>query len=308
MTLRYPGPLAAVSLLGLLLPLASPLQAELHGHLAWLLDLAVHWQWLYLTGLLLACLLGVWRDRRWLLLLLATPLPWLTAAPQLPPGDGSELRVASANVHLHNRDIAPLARWLAQRQVDLLILLEVSPDYAEALQQLPGYKYRLIHAERSPFGIALLSRLPLEDPQVVADARGIVHLQAHLRFAGCTLQVTALHPMPPLSPLDHARRDQQLQQQLGQTLPGLLAGDLNATPWSSAFTGLADRGWRRASGLAGTWPSFAAGLLGIPIDHILASQHWHLRGHERGPGLGSDHLPVLARLALPACTKPGTAR
>lgn len=289
---------------GLLLPLASAWLASTSGSLPWLLDLAVHWQWLFLGGLILSVLLNLRHDRRWLALLLATPLPWLSATAELEPGTGMELRVASANVNLHSRDIAPLARWLEQTQPDLLILLEVSPHYAQALEQLPGYAYRLVLPQNSPFGIALLSRLPLENSQAVHDDQGIPHLQARLQFAGCSIQVSAFHPMPPLTPAYHTQRNRQLQSLLvDDDQPLLLAGDLNATPWSSAFSGLQAQGWRRASGLAPTWPSFAAGLFGIPIDHVLASWHWRLLGHERGPDIGSDHLPVLAHLALPACPK-----
>ncbi|MFG0382545.1 endonuclease/exonuclease/phosphatase family protein [Pseudomonas sp. zbq_18] len=293
---------------GLLLPLASGWLAGASGTLPWLLDLAAHWQWLFLGGLLLSALLQSRQDRRWLALLLATPLPWLSASASLEPGAGVELRVASANVNPNNRDITPLASWLEQAQPDLLVLLEVSPHYAQALQQLPSYTYRLVHAQDSPFSIALLSRLPLKNAQAHADDQGIVHLQAQTRFADCAIHITALHPMPPLTPAYHAQRNQQLNGLLvDDAQPRLLAGDLNATPWSSAFSGLQARGWRRASGLAPTWPSFGAGLLGIPIDHVLASRHWHLLGHERGPDIGSDHLPVLVRLALPPCPVGGAS-
>lgn len=292
------------SLLGLLLPLPSNALAGTSGPLPWLLDLASHWQWLFLAGLVLTALLGAWRDRRWLLPLLATPLPWLSAAPELPTGRGGpELRVASANVHLDSSDIAPLAAWLVQAQPDLLVLLEVSPPYAKALQQLPGYPHRLIHADSSPFGIALLSRLPLSHSGVEMDDQGIPHLRAQLRLADCNISMTAFHPMPPLSPDFHAGRDTRLRELLQNSgeQPALLAGDLNATPWSSAFAGLDARGWRRASGLAPTWPSLGAGVMGIPIDHVLATRHWRLLAQERGPRIGSDHLPVLVRLGLASC-------
>jgi endonuclease/exonuclease/phosphatase (EEP) superfamily protein YafD len=298
--------LSVCCLIGLLLPLLNGPLSGARGTLPWLLDLASHWQWLFLAGLLLTALLGAWRDRRWLLLLLATPLPWLSAAPILPAGDGgAELRVASANVHLSATEIAPLSQWLEQTRPDVLVLLEVSPQYATALRQLPGYPHRLIHADDSPFGIALLSRLPLRQPRVNADDQGIAHLRAQLRFAGCDLAMTAFHPMPPLSADYQTRRDRRLHELLRSAgeQPALLAGDLNATPWSSAFVGLDELGWRRASGLAPTWPSLGAGLMGIPIDHVLATRHWRLLGHERGPDIGSDHLPVLARLSLERCAR-----
>ena len=205
--------LALACLLGLLLPWLRPLTGT-EGTLPWLLDLASHWQWLFAAGLALTALGGAWRERRWLLALLAVPLPWLSAAPVLPSGsgEGPQLRVASANLHLDSTDLAPLAAWLEQARPDLVVLLEVSPRYARELEKLPGYPHRLVHAEHSPFGIALLSRLPLEQGHKGRDDQGIVHLRAQLEFAGCALSMTAFHPMPPLLPEDQARRDRLLKQ------------------------------------------------------------------------------------------------
>lgn len=73
----------------------------------------------------------------------------------------------------------------------------------------------------------------------------------------------------------------------------LLAGDLSATPWSSALIGTERAGLSRATGLSPTWSSRH---IGIPIDHVLASRHWRRSAYTRGPDIGSDHLPV--RVAL----------
>jgi endonuclease/exonuclease/phosphatase (EEP) superfamily protein YafD len=79
-------------------------------------------------------------------------------------------------------------------------------------------------------------------------------------------------------------------------IPTVLAGDLNATPWSSAFSGLAQLGLRRASGFTATWPAVLQGVLGPPNDQALVTQHWAVVARQVGPLLGSDHLPVLVRL------------
>jgi endonuclease/exonuclease/phosphatase (EEP) superfamily protein YafD len=116
------------------------------------------------------------------------------------------------------------------------------------------------------------------------------------------VRILAEHPMPPLSPFYHGQRNQKLAERAGDagvsSLPTVLAGDLNATPWSSAFSGLAAKWLRRATGIVPTWPAAGAWLPGIPIDHVLVSRHWAVVSQERGPDLGSDHYPVLVRLAL----------
>ena len=106
--------------------------------------------------------------------------------------------------------------------------------------------------------------------------------------------------MQPISPAFAASRDRQLRAwaRLAELQPTLLPGDLNATPWSRAFNHLDALGLRRATGLAPTWPAALRGFAGIPIDHVLASRHWMRIDSSRGPDLGSDHAPVLARVTL----------
>ncbi|GAB2893673.1 endonuclease/exonuclease/phosphatase family protein [Uliginosibacterium flavum] len=298
--------LALLCLVGLLLPLASHLLAASDSTLAWLIDLACHWQWLYVCGLLVFGALAAWADRGWACLLLALPLPWLTAAPSAPTlAQGVVvLSVVSANVHLENDDAQSLRRWLGVTRPDVVILLEVSPAYAAGLQGLSDYPHQQLLTQEGPFSMALLSRHPLFGVEVLRDADGIPGLAASLDVAGQRVRILAEHPMPPLSRYDHVQRNQKLAARAAEAaasaLPSVLAGDLNATPWSSAFAGLAGQGLRRASGITPTWPAIGRAFPGIPIDHVLVSSHWAVVSTARGPDLGSDHYPVLVRLALPA--------
>ena len=54
------------------------------------------------------------------------------------------------------------------------------------------------------------------------------------------------------------------------------------------------------AGAVGTWPTFAPALLGLPIDHVLATANWQVQGLrviEAEDGAGSDHRPIVATLA-----------
>ena len=301
--LRRMRVLAPLCALGLLLPaLLALLPAESAGTLVWLLDLGANWQWLFVAATAISAGLATLVDRRWALLLPMLPLPWLTASALLPPARAAApaLTIVSANVHMDNQDVAPLARWLAQEKPDLVVVLEVAPIYAQGLMALGAYPYRHIVPQDSPFGIAVLSRHPLSGARTVQDADGIPHIDALLEWQGRQIRLIAVHPMPPISAAFAASRDRQLAawaKSAGRQ-PTLLAGDLNATTWSSAFNGLDALGLRRATGLAPTWPTALRALSGIPIDHVLASHHWKRVDSSRGPDLGSDHAPVLARVAF----------
>lgn len=300
--------LAPTCAFGLATPLISEGLVGFSGTLEWIVDLASHWQWLYLAGLVLACTIASFNDRRWALWLLALPLFWLTASnPTSDVGhemvpNANVLTVASANVHVGNHDTAPLVRWLAVSKPDALVLQEVSPKYAKKLETLRDYPFRHLMPRNDPFGIAVLSRFPISQIHTVADEGGIQHIDALIDWNGKQIRLTAWHPMPPISQYDHTMRNRQLlalaKEAKASGLPTIVAGDLNATPWSIAFSKLDLAGLRRASGLTPTWPAIGRGWMGIPIDHVLVTSQWSVVEREVGPNLGSDHLPVFVRIAL----------
>jgi endonuclease/exonuclease/phosphatase (EEP) superfamily protein YafD len=80
--------------------------------------------------------------------------------------------------------------------------------------------------------------------------------------------------------------------------PVLLVGDLNATPWSHGMRLLrdgTDLGYRSPDpAWTATWYSFY--LLGIPIDHALATPPLVIARREIGPSVGSDHRPQLLEI------------
>ena len=72
-------------------------------------------------------------------------------------------------------------------------------------------------------------------------------------------------------------------------------------PWSQPIRDLADDADLRSIygrfGLAGTWPA-NAWLLRIPLDNCLVSKEIAVAGRRVGPGIGSDHLPLIVDFAL----------
>lgn len=315
-------------LLGLLLPWLSAvlvrhgLQSGLGepGTTAWLIDLAAHWQQLFAVGwivlLVLWCAIGESPRLQWLPLLAVAGLIWLSASPALPtaraagpsPGTAS-LRIVVANVNVANRDPGRLIAWLRQHPGDVLVVPELNPAYAEALAaaltELPHHSLHPVTG--SAFGIGVYARMPLRDVVLAPDDDGIPALGATVDLDGRPVRVVAVHPMPPIATRWHGARDRLLHAlasgahpALGpdRNLPRLLAGDLNATPWSSALHLAADGGLRRATGLRGTWPAHWGGYLGIPIDHVLGSAEWQVVSTRQGPDIGSDHAPIHVELRL----------
>ncbi|XVJ71400.1 MAG: endonuclease/exonuclease/phosphatase family protein [Rhizobacter sp.] len=273
------------------------------GRLTWLVDLVAHWQWLFIACLMLGLVAACFVARRHLFFAFLLPLPWVTASPALPAGaHGVMLTVASANVHVSNTQVGPLAAWLALEEPDVVVLLEVSRALGPQLPSITQYPHQVVQADDSPFGIAVLSKWPLTNAAIKQDADGITHIEAEVLQGQQRIQLLAVHPMPPLSPHFHQARNEALRcfavQLQADGRPALLVGDLNATPWSSAFAGLEALGLRRATGLRPTWPAWGQGVVGIPIDHVLASSHWRVKQQHVSNAFGSDHLPVVVQLVL----------
>lgn len=266
------------------------------GSLAWLLDLASHWQQLWLPLAIFGCLCL----KRWATRLIAALLLALTCAlavpPALPDAKGEPgIRIVSANLHLGNQDPQALAGWLREREAELVILVELNSGYAAALRQQSALPHwHVVPSDHSPWGLGLASVWPLSAVRLERNADGIPHLRARVEHPGGPFEIIALHPMPPLAPHWYARRNADLRA-LRADAPALLAGDLNASPWSSAAQLLQQNGWRRASGLQPTWPN---SVLGIAIDAVWAVGPWTLRERQVGPPIGSDHRPLFVELRL----------
>ena len=84
----------------------------------------------------------------------------------------------------------------------------------------------------------------------------------------------------------------------------VLAGDFNLTPWAPDFSELLARGHLTDSalfysGLSATWLSRLP-FVGLLIDHVLVSPHIGVLSNRVGEDVGSDHLPLIVHLAIPA--------
>ena len=83
----------------------------------------------------------------------------------------------------------------------------------------------------------------------------------------------------------------------------------NTTPWSAAFQPLNEELLNSMNGFGWqpTYPA-GAGLLMLPIDHLLHSGHLTTVDRSTGPDLGSDHLPLIVTVADSAEVAAGAGR
>jgi endonuclease/exonuclease/phosphatase (EEP) superfamily protein YafD len=293
--------------------------AGLAGAWFWLFDLTTHfrWYWLVLSVAGLAACLKWRRPTAVACLAIAAAanardlLPyWLpaTAAAAATAEDDRRVFVISMNVHRVNDDATAAVAYLRERRPDVVAVLEVDDDWAAALEGLADlFPHRVIRPRADNFGIALLSRWPLADAEIVAfSSTGFPSIVATVRRPAGDFRFIATHPYPPFN----ARCTAELTAHLdalgarvaAERLPCVVAGDFNAAPWSRPFrrlvaaSGLVDSGLGR--GVRPTWHAHLPAPR-IPIDHVLVPAEATVLRREVGPDIGSDHYPVEAEILLP---------
>ena len=280
--------------------------------LGWPFELFSHFRVQYAAAALLLAVLLAWRRAAVPAVLALVIAGWhalpgiaaKTGAAEAPDCAGPLFTVATANVQFSNTRPEAFRAWLATQPADFLVIQEVTEAWAAEFEAQAAYPYRHIVSREDPYGLALLSRWPLESVTLVDLAGdGLPSLAGIVDAGGQRIRFLGLHTHWPLTPALAAARDEALQGAAALAsaadLPVVLLGDLNLTPDSPAFDRLLDeaglqdvmhgRGWR-PTWLAGFWP------LALRIDHVLVSSSLCVEQAEVGPPIGSDHRPVVARL------------
>ena len=283
------------------------------GRVHWFFDLFSHFLVHVAAAVAVAVLLAA-LARAWLLFLgglltlagCAIPIWPYLASPPAAVADAS-LRVLVFNVHTANRETDRFIDFVRASDPDLVALMEITPEWATALEVLHDeYPHRESTPRTDNFGIAVYSKLALGDPRVLSTAEvELPSVTARLVVGKKPVTLLVTHPPPPLGEAMARMQTRQLAD-LARQLGGrnsrlLVVGDLNATPWSSTYREFAQRSGLRngrlGRGIQPTWPATYP-WLGIPIDHVLVGVGLTVSRHQRGPDLGSDHLPIVADVGV----------
>jgi endonuclease/exonuclease/phosphatase (EEP) superfamily protein YafD len=309
---RFAKPFSACSCAAGFLSVASIFEG-----LDWRLQLLAHWRPHLAICLALAAAILIRQGRRGTGLALAglAGITFLSALPALryvqprvanAAGPvGASYRLASFNVNYGNHGYARVRDWLEENRPDVVILVEMNPRWRRQLSAMSKqYPWQCwTPGKRYGDGIGIFSRYPLEKETVLNPGGGLkMALTARVRLPGAAIcRLVGVHPHAPRSYEETRQRDAYLRavdsMVAGLAEPVVVAGDFNTTPWSYGFRLLTEASGLRGAGLLPTWPAPLAGI-GIPIDHVLATKGAAVARLTRGPGLGSDHLPLLAEIGV----------
>jgi endonuclease/exonuclease/phosphatase family metal-dependent hydrolase len=214
------------------------------------------------------------------------------------------------NVNTQTGDAGLVREVVKEHNPDILVLQEVNAQWVQELAWLTNsLPYSHVEAREDNFGIGVFSKPPMTGVKYlhIGDAH-VPSLLATISVDQGLLHVLATHPVPPVGPAYSHWRNRQLAEMpshVDASVPFLLIGDLNVSPWNHNFTtllrqsGLLDSA--RGHGVQPTWPS-SNPLLRIPLDHCLHSPSITVVDRKIGAGVSSDHYPLIVDFCLPAAT------
>ncbi len=283
------------------------------GSTSWIFDLLANFRFQLAIGLILVGALyfvGFGRSVAFLFVAVGLVTAFLIAPLYLQnpaPAAGEEsLRIVSFNVGAGRADTEELTTWVGDSDADLVFLLESTEDWVSAMPTSDiGYSISNEIPEDRHYGISVLGRDTANVEQLRLGVTRDPVMRVETTLAGQTIAVYAVHPRPPDSEAKSEARDslftELAERVAGETMPVIVIGDFNASPWSYAFreftaeTDLINS--QNGYGLSATWPT-GFPLVLVPLDHMLHSDGLTTVGREVGPDLGSDHLPLTVEVAF----------
>ncbi|WP_312798090.1 endonuclease/exonuclease/phosphatase family protein, partial [Tianweitania sp.] len=152
---------------------------------------------------------------------------------------GERFRLVASNVKMSNRDYAAHIRIIEQSGPDILVLMEVDKAWMDGLAPvLDRYPYRVDQSQENSYGMAMVSKVRLDDVSVqdlltegVPSIFATVVLDESLRF-----RLYSIHPEPPVPHRGTEGRDGETAlislAARKESGPLIVTGDLNDVAWS----------------------------------------------------------------------------
>lgn len=220
------------------------------------------------------------------------------------------LKLVQANLHYYNSEKNAAFEGLHLAAADVYVLLEVNDKDRERFAKLRGDKFDYGYAEVEgfPAGIGVISKFPIVKRQLhqFPGSKAKV-LQLTLAVENELFELVVLHPPSPRTSSKWQQRNDIFDYTtlLLQTPAShrLVAGDLNATPWSANFIKMntlspcyASQGYY-VSWYGTDWLKKLGAVGGLPIDHCFASDALTVSAFKTVPLNGSDHLGLSYNLS-----------
>ncbi|MEM7192176.1 MAG: endonuclease/exonuclease/phosphatase family protein, partial [Pseudomonadota bacterium] len=227
------------------------------------------------------------------------------AAPDAARDAERFMRIASFNMwgkgDLHASRVED---FLKDSDADAVVLEEVRWKHEDFLKRLQAtYPH-----QSGTHGLVILSKHPIVDKGRLDRPgepywRSLIVSWARLDVNGTEVDLVGAHMARPFFPAQHSV-DLETLARFVASRPGhvIVAGDFNSAPWTRHLQSFAtETGLRRLNTFQPTWPARWRELPLLPllpIDNVFISSGLDRIEFTAGPRLESDHLPVIADIAL----------
>jgi endonuclease/exonuclease/phosphatase (EEP) superfamily protein YafD len=221
--------------------------------------------------------------------------------------DGGAIDVASVNVRTTTAGRDAVFRWIEGSNADLVVLLESSEAWVELVRERGlGYRVMAQIPDDRVYGVTVLARSTLSVELLRAGDADEIVIRTETTVDDTPVVIYAFQPRTPTSPDTAAARDEVVdfvaRRAQDETSPVIVVGALNVTPWSHSFRNLTNTAnlidSSRGFGFQPSWPATQWRPLHIPTDHLLHSPELTTVDRLVGPDVGSEHRPLLVRVAL----------
>ncbi len=227
--------------------------------------------------------------------------------PQTDIQPNEELKILSLNLLSSNNEFEEVIALITKEDPDVILLQEVNSKWDQNLNSFDEqYPYTLERIREDNFGMVVYSKLKPEEFKVVSFSEaGVPSFFFQILLNKNRVNVITTHPLPPVGSdyftmrNDHFENLNNFLTELDEEI--IVIGDLNSTNFSPNFrkivNGTSLRDSRLGFGLQNTWNARMK-LISIAIDHVLVTEGIHVSEHRTGPDIGSDHLPLITKIAL----------
>jgi endonuclease/exonuclease/phosphatase (EEP) superfamily protein YafD len=229
----------------------------------------------------------------------------------VPPISGARLRVMSMNLKYTQAHGDLIDSQILHYKPDVLALEDYTPFAQTTIETSTGntYPYRQFYFNYLQ-GLAIYSRLPFVGTPTTTFNNARREMRAVILFQNRPLTIYVEHPYSPrsmrrimnnrMATLDLASQVMKEKNQV------IAAGDFNFTETTAneaalKLVGLADGFETAGQGRGSTWPvepRWKQWLPGVRIDHVFFSPGLTCTWFGVGQYDGSDHLPVIADIAI----------
>jgi endonuclease/exonuclease/phosphatase (EEP) superfamily protein YafD len=232
-------------------------------------------------------------------------LPLYTDSPAEAAQPAEDFTIVSFNVDQKASLRDATFRWLDTVQADLVVLADATDAWVAAEEYAARYSSQTEMPPDRTYGITVYSDQEVTTELVRASSARDYAVRIETAVGDQPIVVYAVQPRSATNATDSSLRDEYLAE-IGrmvkdETLPTVVVGDLEASPWSHAFRHLESEAALtnslRGYGIQATWPADRWAFFRIPMDHLLHSEELTTVDRSMGPSLGVDHRPIVVKLS-----------